>query len=84
MSEVEVDGVSREKPAHERGEEGVTRPKKKMKVVGHKRPGQALGTGLTKKLGEVFYKAVPVAIIAKNVTSLHATNHDVLKKTGSI
>ena len=76
--------LSREQPTHERGEAGVTRPKKKMKVVGHKRPSQTFGAGLTKKLGEVFYKAVPVAIIAKNVTSLHATNYDVLKKIGSI
>jgi len=53
-------------------------------VVGHKRPSQTFGAGLDKKLGEVLGKAIPVVIIPKNITSLHATNHDVLEKIGCI
>jgi hypothetical protein len=55
-----------------------------MNVIGHEGPGEAIGTGLDKKLRKALQKALSVAVIAKDVAPINTTDDNVLQKVGNI
>ena len=55
-----------------------------MNVIGHKGPGEAIGTGLDKKFRKALQKALSVAVIAKDVAPINTTDDNVLQKVRNI
>ena len=84
MSQIEVNGIPGEQFAHEGRKQRSARSKQEMNMIGHERPGEAIGTGLDKKFRKALQKALSVAVIAKNVAPINTTDDNVLQNVRHI
>lgn len=50
--EIESNGIAGKQPTHEDGEFCHTRAEEQVEVIGHERPGKAIGAGFGDKFGE--------------------------------
>jgi hypothetical protein len=80
VAEVEVNSITGKKSAHEGSETSLTRPQKKVCMVGKQRPGEAVGTGCNKKFRKTLKKSPSVGVIAEDVASVHTTDDYMLQK----
>jgi len=55
-----------------------------VKVVGHKRPGEAFCTRLDKELRKAREESSPVGVVAKEVAAVDATDDYMLQKIWNI
>lgn len=84
MSQVKVNGITGEQFAHEGRKQDPSRSQQEMNVIGHEGPGEAIGIGLDKKFRKALQKALSVAVIAKNIAPINATDDNVLQKVRNI
>jgi hypothetical protein len=84
VSQVEINGVPGKEPAHERPETGHAWPEQKVNVIGHQRPGEAVGAVLDEEFRETPKKAPTVAIVPEDIATADASNDDVLQEVGQI
>ena len=84
MPFVERHRIASQQPPHKSREFLGFRSEQEVKVVPHKRPGQAVGRGLLKQTGIPLEKGGPVGIIEKNILSFYPSHHDMLEDIQTI
>jgi len=80
VSQVEVNGIPGKQSAHERPETGRARPEQKVKVIGHQRPGEALGISLDKELRKPLKESPSIVIVTEDVAAVNTSDDDMLQK----
>jgi 2-oxoglutarate dehydrogenase complex dehydrogenase (E1) component-like enzyme len=75
---IEIEGVAGQKSSHQGGNRHVSCAQKKMRVIGHKRPGQARSTGRRQELFQTREKIIAIIIVEKNPEPLYTPDHYVM------
>jgi hypothetical protein len=81
---IESDGITGEKPPHDRGDGSGARSQQEVEMIRHERPGKTGSGGIEKNLAEPFQKADTVSIILENAFSLDSSTDYMMQGTRSI
>jgi hypothetical protein len=84
MSVVKSNDISGEKSSHEFGQRGCSATKKKVGMIGQKRPGITVCLGLGTEIFKPFNTVLTIFIVAKYFPAFHPSNHYVVQNAGSI
>ena len=84
MTAVEIYRVAGEKTPHDVSQTVLAWMKQEVNMIGHQRPGKALGLCVEQQEGKMLDKSLPILVVFENFAAIDAPHNDVLEKTRKI
>jgi hypothetical protein len=84
MAAIELDGMPRQKPSHDRADRRKARTQQEVNMVGDQGPCKTIGTRLSQHLPQSLYKGITIYIVPKDFPAFDSAHYDMVQRTCSI